>query len=113
MIQSTIRLVLAPEKEDEVQQILQSLVERIRAEAGRQECSIYKDTRKAHTINFVEFWLSEEDLQRHLRSIEYHKVLLAMEIGIEPPEIRFDTVTSTRGVETIEKARTNEGGCNQ
>ena len=113
MIRSTIRLVLSPEKEDEVQQILQSLVERIRAEAGCQGCSIYKDTGKAHTIIFEERWRSEEDLQRHLRSNEYHKVLLAMEMGVEPPEIRFDTVTSTRGVETIKKARTSKGGCNQ
>jgi len=113
MIRSTIRMVMAPEKEDEVQQILQSLVERVRAEPGCQGCSIYKDTEKAHTIIFEEFWRGEEDLQRHLKSNEYRKVLLAMEIGIEPPEIRFDTVTSSRGVETIKKARTGKGGCNQ
>jgi len=36
---------------------------------------------------------------------EYRKVLLVMEMALEPPEIKFETVSCSTGVETIEKAR--------
>jgi quinol monooxygenase YgiN len=38
-----------------------------------------------------ELWMSDEDVQRHLRSERYRKVLLVVEMAAEPPEIRFDT----------------------
>ena len=56
-------------------------------------------------IIFSQVWRSENDLQRHLRSDEYKKVLLVMEMACARPEIRFDNIISTSGVETIEKAR--------
>jgi hypothetical protein len=40
-----------------------------------------------------------------LRTDEYHKVLILMEIALEKPEIRFDTVLASDGIETVEKAR--------
>jgi quinol monooxygenase YgiN len=53
-----------------------------------------------------ELWASNEDVQRHLRSDKYRKVLLVVEMAVEPPEIRFDTIDHSTGVESIEQART-------
>jgi quinol monooxygenase YgiN len=52
-------------------------------------------------------WRSEEELERHLRSDDYQKVLLVMEMSLKQPEIRFDTISSSTGFETIEKARSH------
>ena len=52
-----------------------------------------------------ELWQSNEDLDRHLRSDDYLKVLLVVEMAIEKPEIRFNSISCSTGVETIEKAR--------
>jgi quinol monooxygenase YgiN len=52
-----------------------------------------------------ELWTSGEDVQRHLRSEKYRKILLVVEMAEESPEIRFDTIAESSGVETIEKAR--------
>ena len=57
-------------------------------------------------IMIEELWASDEDLQRHLRSDKYHKVLLVVEMALEPPEIRFDTINHSAGVESIEQAIT-------
>jgi quinol monooxygenase YgiN len=105
MIQSLIQMVFAPDKIDDAMQILLSIVERIRAEIGCVSCSVYKDTEMESQIIFTQVWKSENDLQRHLRSDEYKKVLLVMEMASARPEIRFDNIVSTSGVETIEKAR--------
>ena len=54
---------------------------------------------------FEEIWRTEEDLEDHLRSDEYLNVLLVLEMALKEPEIRFDTISSSTGIETIEKAR--------
>jgi quinol monooxygenase YgiN len=54
---------------------------------------------------FEEMWRSEGDLERHLRSETYRNVLLVMEMALKHPEVRFNTVTTSTGIETIEKAR--------
>jgi hypothetical protein len=41
----------------------------------------------------------------HLRSDEYRNLLLILEMALEQPEIRFDTISGSTGIETIEKAR--------
>ena len=108
MIQSSLTIHFAPDKVDEALQILRSTVERTRAEAGCMGCSVYQDTEIQNQIIFSQKWKSEEDLQRHLRSKEYRKILLVMEMALTQPELRFDTITSTSGVETIKKARTEK-----
>jgi hypothetical protein len=58
---------------------------------------------------FEELWRNEEELEQHLRSEEYRKVLLLMEMALQPPEVRFNRVSSWSGIEIIEKARTSTG----
>jgi len=48
---------------------------------------------------------AEEDLNLHLRSDEYRNLLLILEVALNQPEIRFDTISSSMGIEAIEKAR--------
>jgi len=108
MIQATHKMVFVPQKIDDALQILRSIIERIRAEAGCISCSVYQDTDSEYVIVLEEKWRSDEDLQRHLRSEDYRKVLLVMEMACRPPEIRFDTIKETMGVEFIEKARTEK-----
>ena len=105
MIQATLKMDFTPQAIDEALQILRSIIERIRAEAGCISCSVYQDTENEHQVVFEEKWRSDENLQRHLRSEGYHRVLLVMEMAITPPEIRFDNITESSGVEIIEEAR--------
>ena len=50
-------------------------------------------------------WRSDEELNLHLRSDDYRNLLLVLEMALKEPEIRFDTISSSTGIETIEKAR--------
>ena len=45
------------------------------------------------------------DLALHLRSQEYRQLLLVMELARVPPEVQFDRVAHSTGIETIEEAR--------
>jgi quinol monooxygenase YgiN len=105
MVHGTIRMLIPPKRRGEVLEILSSLAERFRFEPGCIFCRIYQDVEVDPALMLEQRWESGEDLERHLRSEEFRKVLLIVEMSLEPPEIRFDTISHSTGVETIEKAR--------
>ena len=105
MILATIRMKIPPQKHGEALKILKSIVEGNRILPGCLRCRIYEDIQEDDVIMYEEMWKSEEELENHLRSDEYRKVLLVMEMALNYPEVGFDTLTSSTGFETIEKAR--------
>jgi quinol monooxygenase YgiN len=107
MIHTTIRMTIPSPKSGEALKILRSLAELCRYDSGCLSCHIYGDLQEKNILALEEVWKSEEDLTRHLRSEEYHNLLLAMEMAIKQPEIRFDTISSSTGIETIERARSH------
>jgi hypothetical protein len=54
---------------------------------------------------YEEFWRDEKHLQKHLRSEEFRNVLLVVEMAIKPPEIRFDRIAQSTGIDTIAEVR--------
>jgi quinol monooxygenase YgiN len=105
MVHAAIRMLIPAKRRGEVMEILSSLAERSRFEPGCIGIRVYQDVEVKPAIMIEQFWKSGEDLECHLRSQEFGKVLLVVEMSLEPPEIRFDTVSSSGGIETIEKAR--------
>ena len=105
MIHATIRMIIPPQKCDEALKILRSMAEQCREDPGCLSCHIYGDLQENNVLMLEEVWRSEEDLDLHLRSDEYRNLLLVLELALRQPEIRFDTISSSTGIETIEKAR--------
>lgn len=105
MIHSRVRMVLPAERLSEALEILLPLVERTRAERGCLGCRLHRDVQDAQEITLEEFWATKADMDRHLRSPEYQHLLLVMEMASAPPEIHFDKVTNSTGIETIKEAR--------
>jgi len=105
MIRSTIRMLIPLNKQSEALEILEMVKVRTQFEPGCISTRLYLGVDEARAIMIEELWTSEEDMSRHLRSEEYRRVLLVVEMAEERPEIRFDTIRHSSGVETIEKAR--------
>ena len=85
------------------------MAERTRIEPGCISCQVYQGAENKQVILMDELWRNNEDLECHLRSEDYLKVLLVVEMALEKPEIRFDTITCSTGVDMIEKARKSPG----
>jgi quinol monooxygenase YgiN len=96
---------IALEKQSDALEILGSMAEQTQFEPGCISCRLYRGVDDEGVIMIEELWMSDEDVQRHLRSDRYRKVLLVVEMAAEPPEIRFDTIAQSSGVEAIELAR--------
>jgi len=105
MIQSTVRMTIPPQKKEEAFKILKSVAEQCRVVPGCLSCHFYEDLQEENVLMFEEIWRDEEDMNLHLRSEEYRNLLLVLEMSLKQPEIRFDTISSSTGIEVIEKAR--------
>lgn len=98
-------MTLPAERLSEVTGILGPMAERTRAERGCLGCHLYRDALEANVLILEESWESETDLERHLRSQDYRQLLLIMELAKVPPEVRFNRVSHSTGLETIQQAR--------
>ena len=105
MVHATIRMLIPPKRRGEVLDILSSVAERSRFEEGCINSRVYQDLDSEPVFMLDQLWTSGEGLEGYLRSEEFRKVLLVVEMSLEPPEIRFEEVSRSTGVETIEKAR--------
>lgn len=104
-IRSTIRMLIPLDKQSEALDILGSVKAQIQFEPSCISSRIYRGVDEVRAIMVEELWANDEDILRHLNSDAYRRVLLVIEMAEEPPEIRFDTIAKSSGVETIEKAR--------
>ena len=107
MILATIKMTIPPKKRDQALKILRPVGDRCKDHSGCLGYYIYEDIQEDNVLVLEEMWRSEEDLERHLCSEEYLNVLIVMEMALKHPEIRFNTVSTSTGIETIEKARSS------
>jgi quinol monooxygenase YgiN len=105
MMHVTIRIVTKAENQKEAFAILRSVAEQTKVEPDCISSRIYRDTQNDCALMFEELWKSEEYLYKHIRSDTYRKVLFVIEMAVEEPEIRFETISRANGIETIEQAR--------
>ena len=105
MVLATIKMLMSQQMRGEALKILRSIVEQCRVQPGCLSSCIYEDLDEENVIMIEEMWRDEEALERHLRSEEYLNLLLVLEMALRQPEIRFDTISSSTGIETIEKAQ--------
>ena len=105
MIDAAITITVPPEKRKEFLQTFKSILGPIRREQGCISCNCYMDIETENKIFFKEVWESSDDLGTHLRSVHFNVLIGAMKLLDKEPEIRFNTIASTSGVEEIKAAR--------
>lgn len=105
----SFRIIVPPKKRSEVAKILTRMAERTRVESGCLACNIYRDIQDKRALVLEEIWNSDEEIINHLRTEDFHYVLLVAEIAMEEPQVRFCKVIPGDGMQRIEKIR----GCSE
>lgn len=108
-IRATVRLLIPIRKRKEALAVLGSMIEKTRHQEGCTGCRLYRDVQVEGALLFEESWCDEEALHRHLRSETFRHILLVVEMAAEAPEIRFDWVTRSAGIEIVEEVRRHRG----
>lgn len=104
MITATLRIDVRRDQKDEVNRLLRSLIGPTRVEVGCISCRLYHEADNPNVVTWIEEWRAEDDLKRHLRSPLYKKILAALDMSDVQPEVRFDTVIETKGMQLINEA---------
>lgn len=109
MLLSLIRIVPIPEKRDKILEMLASVARQAKLLQGCTDGTVCEEIGNKSAILYLEIWCSREALQRHVRSGIYIRVLHAMDLASEPPEISFYEISAERGLELIQEWRGQEG----
>jgi quinol monooxygenase YgiN len=105
LITSTIRITVSENPNGEIVRVLRSMIEPTRVETGCISCGLYKDLHDPSIIVWAEEWNTQDDLEHHLRSPQYKKILAAFDMSNAQPDMRFNTVVETKGMQLIAEAR--------
>lgn len=105
MITASLRLVVPEKHTADVLKTLRSLLGPTKAQPGCAGCEIYRDALDERVFLYVEEWGSREQLERHIRSDNYRRLLAVMDVAGEPPQVRYDVVSERHGLELVEALR--------
>jgi quinol monooxygenase YgiN len=104
MILATLRLTVQAERRDEFLRYLHRTTEEGRKEPGCISCRFYEDMEHENTFALLEKWKTQEDLDKHIRMEIFRMLIGVMDILSGPPEILFEEISHTSGIEVISAA---------
>ena len=70
---------------------------------GCKKVNLYSDINNDDDVLLILEWNSHKEMEKHIRSEEFRKIMVLMDLSNEAPIIRFNTVSSTMGFELVEK----------
>jgi quinol monooxygenase YgiN len=109
MIIGTVRLLPRLDQRDAVVEVLRSIQGPVRAQPGCLACDVFEEQGPEPSVVLLERWENDEALAAHLRSESYRRILGAVELAGSQPDIRFERVSATEGLELVERIRSPGG----
>lgn len=94
------------ESVDDITEILNLVTSRTQYKTGCLQSSLWRSDDRSELMLF-ETWNSRADLEKHIGSAIYKKLLLALDMASEKPVIRFSDCENIRGMELIEEVMLN------
>jgi quinol monooxygenase YgiN len=105
VVRLTVTLLVSPTSARPMLDALRSLMGPVRLDPSCLACLVWEEIDDDTTLYFVEEWATEADMRRRVRSDRFTSLLAIMEGASEPPRVRFDFVTVTRGLDYVEEVR--------
>jgi quinol monooxygenase YgiN len=95
-------MIVRPERRSDLLETMRGMLEPARVERGCLSYRLYQDVEDRDTLVLVEEWKTQKDLENHIRTDNQRRLLALMDLLSEQPELRFNTVSHTEGMELIE-----------
>lgn len=86
-IACSIDMHFPPAEVEQGLQLLRSAIGMIESKPGCQTCSVVRDAADATRIHYKETWTSEALFRRHALSEEFRRILIAMDMCREEPDV--------------------------
>lgn len=88
---------------------MRGMLEPTRVERGCLSYRLYEDVEDRNTFILVEEWNTPKDLETHIRTDNQRRLFALMDLLSEQPELRFNTVSHTAGMDLIENVLKTDG----
>jgi quinol monooxygenase YgiN len=88
---------------------MRGMLEPARVERGCLSYRLYEDVEDRNAFVLVEEWNTRQDLESHIRTENQQRLLTLMDLLSEQPELRFNTVSHTAGMDLIEDVLKTDG----
>jgi quinol monooxygenase YgiN len=102
MMVLTLRMKVRPGHREELLQVIRRMLEPTRVEQGCLGFHFYQDIEDRNAFTFLEEWESRDDLEAHIGTESFRKLLAAMDLLSERPRIAIHTVSHTAGIDFVE-----------
>jgi quinol monooxygenase YgiN len=101
MIQASLRIVAPEGKREEILGVLLRLKGPTEVAKGCRSCRILQDAEDDHVLTYLVQWDTEREVEEHLRSERFRRLLPYIEMSVDPPEVDFSTIDQVRGIEFL------------
>jgi quinol monooxygenase YgiN len=98
----TLRMIVRPERRSDLLETLRGMLEPARVERGCLSYRLYEDVEDRNAFVLVEEWNTQKDLESHIRTDSQRQLFALMDLMSEQPELQFNTVSHTAGMDLIE-----------
>jgi len=98
-----------PEDVDRAVRLLLSVKVDILTKRGCRACDVSTEAADSGVVHYREEWESEEAFREHVRSEEFRRVLIAMDMSSEEPRIVVGNFSGHSGMAYLRELR--ESGC--
>ena len=109
MIITTLRMIVPPERRNDLLETLRGMLEPARVERGCLSYRLYEDVEDRNIFFLLEEWKTQNDLERHISTDNFHRLMALMDLLSEQPELRFNTISHTEGMDLIENVLNKDG----
>jgi hypothetical protein len=92
-------------KREEMLDFLLCLKGPAEAARGCRACWIFQDTVDDHILTYLVLWNAEDELEEHIRSERFRRLLPYIEMSVEPPDIEISAVDRFGGIEFLLRPR--------
>jgi quinol monooxygenase YgiN len=104
MIQASFRIVAPAGKRTEVLDVLACLKGPMEVSKGCRGCQVFQDVDDENVLTYIERWDTLADVEEHIRSERFRRLLPYIEMSVEPPEVVFATIEMVHGIELLVSA---------
>jgi quinol monooxygenase YgiN len=101
MIQACLRIVIPEPKRSEVLDVLRALRGPAEFSVGCRMCRVFQDVENGDGLTYLVQWDTRQDLEEHLRSERFRRLLPYIEMSMDPPEVEISDLDPLGGLELL------------